>query len=144
MSAFAFLGGVPQSILYDEVNRRMELRVRAAGFEEPYRLEDFDWSAAITPDRRLLDAVFSLESLSRHEHVPLIGPAGVGKTFLAQALGYSAIGAGHSVLLLHAGDFFRAMTQARVDNSLDRTFGSFLSLDMLILDDLGLHKLTAL
>ena len=133
-------------ILSDEVNRRadrrMELRVRSAGFEETCRLEDFDWSVAITLDSRLLDAAFSLEFLSRHEHVLLVGPAGVGKTFLAQALGYPAIRAGHTVRFLHADDFFRAMTQARVDNSLDRTFRSFLSPDLLILDDLGLHKLT--
>ena len=63
--------------------------MRAAGFEETCRLEDFDWSAAITLDRRLLDAVFSLEFLSRHEHILLVGPAGVGKTFMAQALGYA-------------------------------------------------------
>ena len=113
---------------------------RAAGFEETCRLEDFDWTAAITLDRRLLDAVFSLEFLSRHEHVLLVGPAGVGKTFLAQALGYSAIRAGHTVRFLHADDLFRAMAQARVDNSLDRTFRSCLTPDLLILDDLGLHK----
>ena len=137
-------------ILSDEVNRRayrrMELRVRSAGFEETCRLEDFDWTAAITLDRRLLDAVFSLEFLSRHEHVLLVEPAGVGKTFQdlpGQALGYSAILAGHTVRFLHADDFFRAMTQARVDNSLDQTFRSFLAPDLLILDDLGLHKLTA-
>ena len=134
-------------ILADEVNRRsqrrMELRIRAAGFEETCRLEDFDWSASITLDRRLLDAVFSLEFLAKHEHVLLVGPAGVGKTFLAQALGYTAVRAGHSVRFLHADDFFRAMTQARVDNSVDRTFRSFLSPDLLILDDFGLHKLNA-
>ena len=43
----------------------------------------------------------------------------------------------------HADDFFKAMAQARVDNSVDRTFRSFLSPDLLILDDLGLHGLTA-
>ena len=52
-------------ILSDEVNRRAhrrtELRLHNAGFEETCRLEDFDWSASITLDRRLLDAVFSLE-----------------------------------------------------------------------------------
>ena len=105
-------------------------------------MEDFDWSAAITLDRRLLDAVFSLEFLARHEHVLLVGPAGVGKTFMAQALGFSAIRAGHTVRFVHADDFFRAMTQARVDNSVDRAFRSFLSPDLLILDDLGLHRLT--
>ena len=134
-------------ILSDEVNRRadrrLELRLRAAGFEETCRLEDFDWSAAISLDRRLLDAVFSLEFLNRHEHVLLVGPAGVGKTFLAQALGYAAVRGGHTVRFCHADDFFRSMTQARVDNSVDRTFRSFLSPDLLILDDLGLHRLTA-
>ena len=134
-------------ILSDEVNRRahrrVELRLRAAGFQETCRLEDFDWSASITMDRRLLDAVFSLEFLSKHEHVLLVGPAGVGKTFLAQALGYTAVRAGHTVRFLHADDFFRAMIQGRVDNSVDRTFRSFLSPDLLILDDLGLHRLSA-
>ena len=133
-------------ILSDEVNRRahrrVELRIRAAGFQETCRLEDFDWSATITMDRRLLDAVFSMEFLAKHEHVLLVGPAGVGKTFLAQALGYTAVRAGHTVRFLHADDFFRSMTQARVDNSLDRTFRSFLSPDLLILDDLGLHRLS--
>ena len=118
------------------------LRLHGAGFEETCRLEDFDWSASITLDRRLLDAVFSLEFLDKHEHVLLVGPAGVGKSFLAQALGYSAIRAGHTVRFIHADDFFKAMAQARVDNSLDRTFRSFISPDLLILDDLGLHRLT--
>ena len=134
-------------ILSDEVNRRAhrrtEVRLHNAGFEETCRLEDFDWSASITLDRRLLDAVFSLEFLDRHEHVLLVGPAGVGKSFLAQALGYSAIRAGHAVRFIHADIFFRAMTQARVDNSVDRTFRSFLTPDLLILDDLGLHGLTS-
>ena len=73
----------------------------------------------------------------------LVGPAGVGKSFLAQALGYSAVRAGYTVRFSHADDFFRAMAQARVDNSLDRAFRSFLTPDLLILDDLGLHRLTA-
>ena len=115
-------------ILSDEVSRR---------------LEDFDWSASIILDRRLLDAAFSLEFLDRHEHVLLVGPAGVGKSFLAQALGYAAVRAGHTVRFSHADDYFRTMTQARVDNSLERTFRSFLTPDLLILDDLGLHRLTA-
>ena len=133
-------------ILSDEVNRRahrrIELRLQGAGFAETCRLEDFDWSASITLDRRLLDAVFSMEFLDKHEHVVLVGPAGVGKSFLAQALGYAAVRAGHTVRFVHADGFFKAMSQARVDNSVDRTFRSLMSPDLLILDDLGLHRLT--
>ena len=64
--------------------------------------------------RRLLDAVFSLEFLDKHEHVLLVGPAGVGKSFLVQALGYAAVRSGHTVRFIHADNFhadnfFRAM-----------------------------------
>ena len=90
-----------QIILTDEINRRdhrrLELRLQRAGFEQTCRLEDFDWSASITLDRRLLDAAFSLQFLDRNEHVLLVGPVGVGKSFIAQALGYAAVRAGHSV-----------------------------------------------
>ncbi len=134
-------------ILADEIgrrdHRRIELRLHSAGFERVSRLEDFDWTASITLDRRLLDAAFSLQFLARNEHVLLVGPAGVGKSFLAQALGYAAVRAGHTVRFIHADDFFKTMSQARVDNSVERTFRSFLSPDLLILDDLGLHRLTA-
>ena len=135
-----------QVILSDEVNRRdhrrLELRFQRAGFDQVCRLEDFDWSASVTLDRRLLDAAFSLQFLARNEHVLLVGPVGVGKSFLAQALGYAAVRSGHSVRFLRADDFFRVMAQARVDHSTDRTFRSFLSPDLLILDDLGLHRMT--
>ena len=140
-----------QIILTDEINRRdhrrLELRLQRAGFEQTCRLEDFDWSASITLDRRLLDrrlldAAFSLQFLDRNEHVLLVGPVGVGKSFIAQALGYAAVRAGHSVRFVHADDFFRTMAQARVDHSTDKTFRSFLAPDLLILDDLGLHRMT--
>ena len=72
-----------------------------------------------------------------------MGPPGVGKSFLAQALGYSAVRAGQTVRFTHADDFFKTMVRARVDNSVDRTFRSFLAPNPLILDDLGLHRLTA-
>ena len=134
-------------ILADEVNRRenrrIETRLHRAGFEKTCRLEDFDWTASITLDRRLLDAAFSLEFLDKREHVLLVGPAGVGKRFLAQTLGYAAVRTGHSVRFIHADDFFKTMNQARADNSTDKTFRSFLSPDLLILDDLGLHRFTA-
>ena len=138
-----------QIILTDEINRRdhrrLELRLQRAGFEQTCRLEDFDWSASITLDRRLLDAAFSLQFLDRNEHVLLVGPVGVGKSFIAQALGYAAVRAGHTVRFVHADDFFRTMAQARVDHSTDKTFRSFLaSPDLLILDDLGLHRMTQL
>ena len=136
-----------QILLADEVTRRdgrhLEMQLQKATFEEVCRLEDFDWTAQITMDRRLLDAVFSLDFLTRHEHVLFVGPVGTGKSFLAQSLGYAAARAGHSIRFIRADDFFKTLAQARVDHSLEKTFRAFLAPDLLILDDLGLHRFSA-
>ena len=136
-----------QIILADEISRRdnhnLEVHLGLAGFEEVCRLEDFDWKSGITLDRRLLDAVFSLEFLNRHEHVLFVGPVGVGKSFLSQALGYAAVRAGHSVRFIRADAFFRTLAQSRVDHTQEKAFRSFLAPDMLILDDFGLQRLNA-
>lgn len=119
------------------------MHLQKAGFDQVCRLEDFDWTAQITVERRLLDAVFSLDFISRHEHVLFVGPVGVGKSFLAQALGYAAVRAGHSVRFTRADAFLRTLAQSRVDHTLEKAFRSFLSPDLLVLDDFGLQKLTA-
>ena len=122
---------------------RWELRLRHAGFEQLCRLEDFDWSARVRLDRRLLDAGCSLQFLDRREHVLLVGPVGVGKSFLAQALGYSAVRSGHSVRFVTADQYFREMAQARADRSSEKTFRGLLAPDLLILDDIGRHQFSA-
>jgi DNA replication protein DnaC len=130
-----------QILLADEItrhdNRALGIHLQAAGFEEICRLEDFDWTAAVTVDRRLLDAAFSLDFLNRHEHVLFVGQVSVGESFLAQALVYAAVRAGYSVRFTRADAFFRTMAQSRVDHTLEKTFRSFLSPDLLILDDFG-------
>ena len=135
-----------QILLTDEVerrdNRNLEVRLQKAGFEEICRLEDFDWSAGIKADRRLIDLVFSLDFLNRHEHVLFVGPVGVGKSFLAQALGYAATRAGHNVRFTRTDVYFRTLAQARVDHTIEKTFRSFLTPDLLILDDFALQRLT--
>lgn len=133
-------------LLADEVQRRdhlgLERRLTLAGFEEHVTLEDFDWSVPIQIDRQKLQSVFTLAFLSRREHVILVGPVGVGKTFLAQALGVAAVRAGHSVLFTRIDALFKDLAQARVDHTLERAFRRYLTPDLLILDDFGLHRLS--
>jgi len=56
---------------------------------------------------------------------------------------FAAIRAGHSVRFIRTEVFFRTLAQSRADHTLEKTFRSFLSPDLLILDDFGLQKLTA-
>jgi DNA replication protein DnaC len=132
-------------ILADEVQRRdslaLERRLLAAGFEERVTLEHFDWSTAIQLDRRHLNELFSLHFLAKKEHVLFIGPVGVGKTFLAQALGAAATRAGHQVLFRRSDQLLRELGQARADHSFETVFRRYLAPDLLIVDDFGLQRL---
>jgi len=67
--------------------------------------------------------------------------SGDGQFSLASAIALDA--AGHSARFTPADNFSKTVAQARVDHSLEKVFRSFMALDLLILDDLGLHRLNA-
>ena len=134
-------------LLADEVQRRdqqaLERRLALAGFEERATLDGFDWSAPVQLDRRQLQALFSLDFLARKEHVLFVGPVGVGKTMLAQCLGTAAVRAGHSVLFSRADVLLKDLGHARADHTFEKAFRRYLAPELLIVDDFGLHRLTA-
>ncbi len=68
---------------------------------------------------------------------------GVGKTFLAQALGTAAVRAGHSVPFTRADALFKDLSQARADHTFEKAFRRYLAPELLVVDDFGLHRLAA-
>jgi DNA replication protein DnaC len=134
-------------LLSDEVERRdhkhLANRLRDAAFEEECTLERFDWSAQIRIDKMRLSELFGLHFIERHENVIFCGPVGVGKSFLAQALGHAACRAGYRVLFSRADRLLKHLARSRADNSFDRELRSFLSPDLLIVDDFALKKLSS-
>lgn len=135
-----------QLILSDEIERRehkrVEVRLNDAGFDEECTLERFDWSAQIRVDKARLMELFGLHFIQRHENVTFSGPVGVGKTYLAQALGHAACRAGYRVLFIRADALVKALASSRADNSYDRQLRHFISPDLLVIDDFGLRKLS--
>ena len=81
-------------VLTDEIARRdssaADLRARAARLDPAMQLERWDKTAKVSFDKRLLAELTSLRFLEAHRHVVVLGPVGVGKTFIAQALGHLA------------------------------------------------------
>ena len=130
-------------VLSDEVERREQThvtnRVTAAGFEEECTLERFDWSAKIRVDKARLMDLFGLHFIERRENAIFCGPVGVGKSWFAEALGYSA---GHGVRFIKVAKLLLALRQARADHSFERELRTWLTPDLLILDDFGLRKLS--
>jgi DNA replication protein DnaC len=134
-------------VLQDEVDRRdqknLSLRLTRAGFEEEQTLEGFDWNALVTFDRERVKDLFSLGFLERQEDAIFLGPVGVGKTFLAGALGHAACRAGYEVAFLRADRMFQLLHQSRADHSTEKVLRRLLAPDVLILDDFGLRRLDA-
>jgi DNA replication protein DnaC len=133
--------------LHDEIARRDEknlaLRLARAGFDEEQTLEGFDWDAPVSFDRDRVRELFTLAFVERHQDAILLGPVGVGKTFLASALGHAACRTGHDVLFLRADRMLQGLHQARADHSHERALRRLLAPDVLILDDFGLRRLDA-
>jgi len=134
-------------LLQDEIDRRdshgLTLRLEQAGFEEAATFEQIVWDSPVSFDRARVRALFSLHWLAQQENVIFCGPVGVGKTFLACALGHSACRAGSRVRFVAVAKLLQALHQSRADNSFERELRSWLAPDLLILDDFGLRKLTA-
>lgn len=133
-------------VLQDEIDRRdqvgMKLRLSKAQFEEEQTFEGFDWDAPVTFDRDRVRDLFGLSFLEHKQDAIFMGPAGVGKTFLASALGHSACRAGKKVLFVRADEMLKELNQSRADNSTEKVLRSYLALDLLVVDDFGLRKLT--
>jgi len=133
-------------VLQDELTRRehngLARRIHNAKVNADQTLERFDWDTGISVDRDVLKELFSLEFIDRNENVILCGPVGVGKTFLANALAHSACRRGKKVIMERAKKIFTSLRQSRADNSFEKELVRFLGPDLLVIDDLGLQKLT--
>ena len=133
--------------LSDEIGRRdhknLSNRLDRAGFDELHTFEDFDWDAPVTFDRDRVRDLFGLGFIDRHEDILFLGPVGVGKTFLACAIGHAACRAGHRVLFLRSDHLLKMIHQSRADNSTEKVIRSLLAPDLLIIDDFGLRRLNA-
>ena len=132
-------------VLQDEIDRRdqknLTQRLSRAGFEEEQTLESFDWDAPVTFDRDRVNELFGLGFIERQEDVIFLGPVGVGKTFLASAIGHAACRAGYQVLFLRADRLFQLLHQSRADYSTEKMRRRLLAPDILIVDDFGLRRL---
>lgn len=132
-------------VLQDEVDRReqlnLQLRLQRAQFAQEQTFEGFDWNAPVTFDRERVKDLFSLTFMARKEDVIFMGPAGVGKTFLASALGHAACRAGKRVLLLRADLMLKELLASRADHSTEKAMRRLLAPDLLIVDDFGLKRL---
>jgi len=134
-----------QIVLADEVTRRdaasAARRGRTAGLDPEMRLELWDATTDANFDHTLWDELCSLRFVEAANNVIVMGPVGVGKTFLATALGHIAVRRRHSVHFERADRLHKRLRTARLDNSHDAELRKLLRVDLLIIDDFALGGL---
>lgn len=132
-------------VLADEAARRdsqsTTLRAQRARLDPAMQFEAWDATAKVTFDRALFNELVSLRFLEARAHVTLVGPVGVGKTFIAHALGHVACRHRHSVLAVRADQMLKTLKHARLDNSYEAELRKLIAADLLIVDDFGLDAM---
>lgn len=131
-------------LLEDEVARRSQnslaIRVQKARFEEVKVLPDFDFAYNPKIPAATVRDLATGRFVERKESVILCGPVGVGKSHIAQALGYAACKMGFHVLYVKTGRLLQDLGGGHADGSWNARLRRYLAPDLLILDDFGLRE----
>jgi DNA replication protein DnaC len=136
-----FLELIVQDELAVRSDRQRERRVKAAGFRELKPLEDFEWSFNPSVPRKRIYDLATCHYLKEAQDVLWLGPPGVGKSYLVQALGYQAIRAGYHVLYRSIFDVVHEFAQDEALGGVDKVLTRYLKPDLLIIDDMGMKQL---
>jgi len=134
-----------QRLLEDEIARRhqkqLAQRVRRANFQTDKTIERFDFSFNPQLNRQLVLELATCHFVTRHQPVLIIGPSGVGKSHLSQALGWEACKRGYDVVYTSCAKVLSSLAAGRADGSYDKRLQALARPDLLILDDFGLKPL---
>jgi DNA replication protein DnaC len=124
-------------------NKRLARRLREARLRQAAVVEDVDFRAPRGLDRALFQKLASCAWVRDHHHLVVVGPTGIGKSWLSCALGHKACREGFSVLYKRATRLFNDLTQARGEGRLPRLLTTLERVRLLIVDDWGPEPLNA-
>jgi DNA replication protein DnaC len=142
-SCTAFLDAMLQAEIDFRSERKTKRRIKAAKFAIRPSFEDFDFTANRSITKAQIKELYSLHWLAEGRPVLLVGQTGVGKTFIAQAVGLHACASGKSVMYMTFTTWLENLALARSAGTYLKFRDKLARPDLVVLDDIGMRKMTA-
>ena len=127
----------------DRHNRKIERLLKAARFRYPASFEEIDFALNRNVDKNQLLRLSDCGWIERRKNLLLTGPTGVGKSFIAQALGHQGCLYGYKTGYYPCSKLFKHLKLCRADGSYLKDLARIQNQDLFILDDLGLEPFDA-
>jgi len=121
-------------------NNKIQRLLKQAGFRQKASIADIDYSSTRNLEKNMFQRLSSLDFVSKKENVILTGASGVGKSYLAQALGHQACLMELKTQYYITSRLFNRLKLAKVDGTYDKELKKLMKVDLLILDDFGLQE----
>lgn len=133
-------------LVNDELDRRrsrfIERRIKLAQFRDHGKtLDSFDFDFNKKMNRKLVFELATGHFVESREDALFLGPPGTGKSHLAQAIGHAVIRQNRRVLYREAHTLIEELADAAIDGTRKERVSEFASVELLIIDDLGMRKL---
>jgi DNA replication protein DnaC len=137
-----FLGLLIDDEHQDRQNKKMASRLRLAKFKQSSAcIEDIDYQYKRSLKKKDVLELAQNHWVKKHQSILFTGPSGVGKSYIAQALGNNACRNGHSVFYTRVSKLLLTLMTAKVDGTYMNKIKKIANVDILILDDFGLSPL---
>ncbi len=120
-------------------NMKIERLIKQARFRQKASIEEVSYVHTRNLDKNMFNRLATLDFIQRNENIIITGASGVGKSFLAQALGHQACLMEYKVVYTNTARLFTKLKLSKVDGTYMKELLKLQKINILILDDFGLH-----
>jgi DNA replication protein DnaC len=123
----------------DRQQKKISRLMSQAGFKQKASINEISFSQPRNLDKNMFNRLATMDFMHKSENIIITGPSGVGKSYLAQALGNQACLQGYKSMYTNTSRYFTKLKLAKVDGTYLKELKNLQKTDLLILDDFGLQ-----